>query len=61
MRTELSERGHDPATWVPYEDALLALSDRLGSGYPRRIKLEFGAFTDWNKGRLSDVSDVVQS
>jgi hypothetical protein len=61
MRTELAERGHDPATWVRYEDALLALSERLGPGYPRRIMLDSGAFTDWNKGHASAVSDVVRS
>jgi hypothetical protein len=61
MLAELAERGHDPAVWVPYEDALLALSDRLGPGYPRRIMLDSGAFTDWNKGRSSEVSDVVRS
>lgn len=61
MRTALVERGHDPSAWVPYEDALLVLSDRLGSGYPRRIMLDSGAFTDWGKGRTSSVSDVVQS
>ena len=32
MREELVERGHDPETWVPYEDALRALSERLGPG-----------------------------
>ena len=61
MRNELAERGHDPSAWVPYEDALLALSDRLGLGYPRRIMLDSGAFTDWGKGRSSAVSNVVQS
>ncbi len=33
MRRELVERGQDPSAWVPYEDALLALSNRLGPGY----------------------------
>lgn len=61
MRAELAERGHDPLVWVSYENALLALSDRLGPGYPRRIMLDSGAFTDWNKGRSSAVSDVVRS
>ena len=61
MKTAMLERGHDPATWVPYEDALLALSDRLGPGDPRRIMLDSGAFTDWGKGRSSAVTDVVQS
>jgi len=61
MRTALAERGRDPSSWVPYEEALLALSDRLGPGYPRLIMLDSGAFTDWGKGRSSAVSDVVRS
>jgi hypothetical protein len=55
MRQELSDRGCDPQTWVPYEAALRNLSNRLGPGYPRSIMLDSGAFTDWGKGRRSDV------
>lgn len=61
MRQELSERGFDPTIWVPYEDSLRDLSNRLGDGYPRRIMLDSGAFTDWGKGRSSDVDMVIRS
>lgn len=61
MRQELSDRGCDPQTWVPYEDALRNLSNRLGPGYPRSIMLDSGAFTDWGKGRRSDVDKVIRS
>lgn len=61
MREELAERGHDPETWVPYEDALRALSERLGPGYPKRIMLDSGAFTDWRGGQRSDVETVIRS
>lgn len=51
MRLELSERGFDPQKWVPYEDALHRLSNRLGPRYPKRIMLDSGALTDWGKGK----------
>ena len=61
MRQELSDHGYDPQTWEPYEDALRNLSKRLGPGYPRRIMLDSGAFTDWRKGQRSDVETVIRS
>ncbi|PSL19819.1 hypothetical protein [Shimia abyssi] len=61
MRQELSDRGFDQQTWVPYEDALRNLSSRLGPGYPRSIMLDTGAFTDWGKGQRSDVDTVIRS
>lgn len=61
MRLELSDRGLNPQTWVPYEKALRNLSNRLGPGYPKRIMLDSGAFTDWGKGRSSDVEDVIRA
>lgn len=59
-REELKERGYDPKTWVPYEEALSTLSDRLGPSYPKRIILDSGAFTDWGKGYRSNVDDVIK-
>lgn len=61
MRQELSDRGCDRQAWVPFEDALRDLSNRLGPGYPRSIMLDSGAFTDWGKGRRSDVDTVIRS
>lgn len=61
MRQEMTERGCDPQTWVPYEDALRSLSSRLSPGHPRQIMLDSGAFTDWGKGQRSDVEMVIRS
>lgn len=61
MRDELSERGRAPDSWVSYEEAFQALSDRLGPGYPKRIMLDSGAFTDWGKGKSSKIDDVIRS
>jgi hypothetical protein len=60
-RAELAELGHDPQSWIPYEDALRDLNSRLGSRYPKRIMLDSGAFTDWGKGYSSAIEDVVRS
>ncbi len=61
MRRELSEHGRDPKSWITYEEALRGLSNRLGPRYPKRIMLDSGAFTDWQKGRRSDVETVIRS
>lgn len=60
-REELVEFGRDPESWMPYEEALRKLSNDLGPGYPKRIMLDSGAFTDWGQGRRSNVDDVIRA